>query len=175
MKLTITLKTAFLIALVCSTFSMAAPPTINNDQIVFDRFFQGTQPDWTEVLIQQPDKNVNSYQIFAGDDWNNGPAISANNTYKTYKTTLSLPSPVLNLICDEAKHLFYIAGNDFVSISSDAATWYTSTKSVEVPFVSIASDGKNYTTRVFLTSEIPNKPSFIPSFVTIGSDSEIQN
>ncbi len=168
----ITLKLAFLIALVCSSLSMAAQPTINNDKIVFDGLFQHTQPDWIEVIIQQPDKNVNSYEVFAGSDWSKGPAMSAANTYKT---TLSLPSPIRNLTCDEAKHLFYVAGNDFVSISSDAATWYTSTKSVEVPFVNIGSDAKNNAARIFSTSQIPNKPSFIPAFVVVGSDSAIQN
>lgn len=146
---------------------------INNDKIVFDGLFQHTQPDWIEVIIQQPDKNVNSYEVFAGSDWSKGPAMSAANTYKT---TLSLPSPIRNLTCDEAKHLFYVAGNDFVSISSDAATWYTSTKSVEVPFVTVGSDTQDYAaTRIFSTSEIPNKPSFIPAFVVVGSDSAIQN
>ncbi len=168
----ITLKAALLMALVCSSLSMAAQLTINNDKIAFDRLFQGTQPDWTEVILQQPDKDVNNYQVFAGSDWSKGPAMSAANTYKT---TLSLPSPIRNLTCDEAKHLFYLAGNDFVSISSDAVTWYTSTKSVEVPFVNIGNDAKNYAARIFSTSEIPNKPSFIPTFVVIGSDSAIQN
>ncbi len=172
MKFNITLKAALLMALVCSSLSMAAQPTIKTDKIVFDRVFQATQPDWTEVILQKSDKGANSYDVFLGSDWSKGPALEADNTYKT---TLSLPSPVRNLTCDEPNHLFYAAGDDFVSISSDAATWYTSTKSVEVPFVNIGSDAKNYATRIFSTSEIPNKPKFIPSFVVIGSDSAIQN
>lgn len=174
MKLNITLKTALFMVLVCSSLSMASQPIIDNNKIVFDGLFQHTAPDWTEVILQQSDKvkGVDSYDVFAGSDWSKGSPMSAADTYKT---TLSLPSPARNLTCDETKHLFYIAGDDFVSISSDAATWYTSTKSVEVPFVNIGSDAKNYAARVFSTSEIPNKPKFIPSFVVIGSDSAIQN
>ena len=166
MKLNITLKASLLMALVCSSLSIAAQPTIDNNKIVLDRIFQPTASDSTEVILQQSDKvkGVDSYDVFEGSDWCKGPA---------YKTTLSLPSPARNLTCDATKHLFYIAGDDFVSISSDAATWYTSTKSVEVPFVNIGSDAKNYAARIFSTSEIPNKPQFIPSFVVIGSDSAI--
>ncbi|MBX9577647.1 MAG: hypothetical protein K2W97_04105 [Chthoniobacterales bacterium] len=164
MKLKQTLKATLLMALIISSASMAEvnQPTFDISKVAFEGLLQYAQPDWVDVILTK--ESDNNYNVFTQTDWKKAGQLD-------YKVTLSFPSPIRNMTCDEQKHLFYLAGTDFVSISYDGANWYTTTDRVEVPpFVNIGSDGKSYAISLFSTKNIPNKPSYIPSFITIGND-----
>ncbi len=173
MKLHLTLKTALFLLLAWSTFSMAAQPVPDSRKIVLLHHYFDTQAGWRSIFLEQSErghqKGIFKYNVFVG-------GLSYENTSEDiYTKTLSFPSPALTLTSDDTTHLFYITGSDFVSISSDASSWYTTTRFLDVPFVKLGSDAGVSTQRLFSTSEIPRKPAFIPPYIVLGSDAVVQD